>query len=154
MSRASGPVVVIGCGRLGAYVAGELSRAGREVVVLDRRAEAFEALPAGFSGFTVEGDAGEYDALERAGLAKAGSVLACTANDNVNILAAQVAARVHGVPRVLARVFDTDRQELCDRLGIRTISPSEVLGVMFVRFLAEPDASDGPEGSDTSGGAA
>lgn len=143
MSRAtSGLVVVIGCGRLGSYIAGELSGSGTSVVVLDRRAEAFEALPASFSGFTVEGDATEYGVLDRAGLRKADSVLACTDNDKVNILAAQVAARAHGVRRVLARVYDKGRQELCARLGIRTICPSEVLGTMFLQSLSTPDGEE------------
>jgi trk system potassium uptake protein TrkA len=62
-------------------------------------------------------------------------VFACTDNDNVNILISQISIRLHSVKRVLARVYDKGRQELCTQLGVRTICPSEVLGGMFLEAL-------------------
>ena len=38
-------IVIVGCGRVGAVLAGDFDRAGHDVVVLDLRTEAFDRLP-------------------------------------------------------------------------------------------------------------
>ena len=48
-------VIIVGCGRVGAYTAAALARQGHDVVVIDKDAQAFRLLPHGFSGKTLEG---------------------------------------------------------------------------------------------------
>ncbi|MDY6910338.1 MAG: TrkA family potassium uptake protein [Thermodesulfobacteriota bacterium] len=132
-----GNIVVIGCGRLGSYIADALSKEGHSVVVIDVRSQAFEQLTAEFSGFTVEADATEFGVLKNARMEKADMVIACTEDDNVNLLVSQVARKVFGTRNVLARVSDSDRQALCGRLEIQTICPSRVVGDMFLGAVHE-----------------
>ena len=46
-------MIVVGCGRVGSTVARELTEAGHDVVVIDRRADAFRRLGEDFVGRTM-----------------------------------------------------------------------------------------------------
>ena len=48
-------MIVVGCGRVGSTVARELVDAGHEVIVVDRKADAFRRLGADFAGRTMTG---------------------------------------------------------------------------------------------------
>lgn len=125
MKRAS-RIIVAGCGRLGASLAGMLCERGCRVTVVDRDAAAFRRLPAGFSGFEVRGDAADRDILEDAGIARTTLLAAVTENDNVNCMIAQIAARVYGVGQVFARFEDPDLEYLVEGMGIQVICPARL----------------------------
>jgi trk system potassium uptake protein TrkA len=134
-------IVIVGCGRLGAILANQLSRQGRNVVVVDRDEAAFKNLSAEFSGFQVTGDAAELAVLRRAGIEEADCLLAATRHDNVNLMVAQVARTVFHVSKVIARVFDPSRQEVYDQFGIETICPTLLSADAFLAALARaPEA--------------
>lgn len=120
--------VVVGCGRLGSYVANRLSQRGHSVVIIDSNEQAFDGLSAEFSGFRVEGDATEFRVLEEAKTAQADLLLAVTHDDNINLMVAQVAKRVFNVENVMVRVNQPQREQVYRDLGIDTICPSVVAG--------------------------
>jgi len=134
--KGSPSVVIVGCGRLGALLAGELSREGARVVVVDRLESSFSLLDAGFSGFRVTGDAVEERVLRQADLKRADCLMATTEKDTVNLMVAQVAKTVFAVPRVLARVYDPAREEMYRTLGVETISPTRLSAGEFLRRFA------------------
>lgn len=129
-------IIVAGCGRLGANLASELSRMGSSVVVIDRDPAKFSALSAEFSGFRVAGDAVEQQVLRSAKIEQADGFLATTNHDNINLMLAQVAKVVYGVPLVIARIFDPLRRPVYERLGIDTISPTELSAQEFLRTIS------------------
>jgi trk system potassium uptake protein TrkA len=136
-------IVIVGCGRLGSHLANQLSREGHSVVVIDTDEATFNDLSPDFSGFRVEGDAAHMAVLKEAKLKKADVLIATTHEDNVNLMVAQVARKVFGVPNVLARVFDPKREEVYARLGIETICPTSVAAEMFLRAVANSTAQPG-----------
>lgn len=115
-------VVILGCGRVGAAVAGTLS-AEHDVTVVDWSRSAFERLPSSFGGETILGNGIDADVLREAHVELSRLFLAVTDNDNRNLMAAQV-ARYLGAPQVVARVYDPVRAEAFQRLGITTVSPT------------------------------
>ncbi len=115
-------VVVVGCGRVGASLAGELEAGGHTVAVIDKRAEAFTRLPEGFGGRTVTGPAIDRDRLGEAGIEEAGALAAVTSGDNSNILVARIAKETYEVPNVIARIYDPGRAALYQRAGIPTVA--------------------------------
>jgi trk system potassium uptake protein TrkA len=129
-------IVIVGCGRLGSHLANQLSREGHSVVVIDTNEATFNDLSPDFSGFRVEGDAVHMAVLKEAKLKKADVLIATTHEDNVNLMVAQVARKVFGVPNVLARVFDPKREEVYARLGIETICPTSVAAEMFLKAVS------------------
>ncbi len=126
-------IIVVGCGRLGSYLANRLSADGASVVAVDNDEKAFEALTAEYSGFRVEGDATEFDVLKQARMDKADIVIGASPDDNVNMMVAQVAQKVFHVPTVVARVFEPRRVELCRSLGIECVCPTSIASAMVQR---------------------
>ena len=110
-------VVIVGCGRVGGFLAGLLDSGGHHVSVIDiastspARAERawFQHLPASFKGETILGDGTDLDVLRQAGIERADAVLALTEGDNRNLMAAQIAHKIFAVKRVIAKVNDPVR---------------------------------------------
>lgn len=114
-------IVIMGCGRVGASLAGQLADHGHSVAVVDQNAEAFRRLPADFDGRRVTGLGFDRDALAQAGIDEAYAFAAVSNGDNSNILAARVARETFGVANVVARIYDPRRAEVYTRLGIPTV---------------------------------
>jgi K+ transport systems, NAD-binding component len=129
-------VVIVGCGRVGSLLANRLSGAGNSLVVIDIDESTFDDLSAEFSGFKLAGDATQIALLREAKLQKADTLIATTHDDNVNLMVAQVAKNIFKTPLVMARVYDPKREQVYQRLDIRTICPTSVAASMFMEALA------------------
>ena len=125
-------IVIIGCGRLGSGLAMELSNDGHDVVIVDKYAENLERLRSGFNGIRIKGVEIDNDILMEAGIEKADVFLAMTQADNINIMASQIAKDIFKVPRVIARIIDPSREFIYRKLGLQTISPTE-LGINIIK---------------------
>jgi trk system potassium uptake protein len=119
-------VMIMGCGRVGAGLAGQLLDEGHEVIVIDTDAFAFRRLPERFGGQSLQGSGTDDRVLEAAGIREADVFVALASGDNRNILAAQKAKHIYGVSTVVTRVKDPLRAEMYERLGLRTFSPTKV----------------------------
>lgn len=116
-------IIIIGCGRVGAGLAKNLSLQGVDVAIIDKDPKAFEALGKTFKGRTFVGIGFDEKLLKEAGIEKADAVAAVTASDEANLVAARAAKAVFKVPRVAARVYEPNKAKIYRRLGIQTISP-------------------------------
>jgi len=128
-------VLVAGCGRLGANIASVLSAQGKDVVVLDVVSTAFRKLSPDFGGFSIEGDATDLATLERAGIEKAGIVVAATNDDNTNVMIAQIASKIFAVPKVISRLYDTEKEIVYQDYPIRLIYPSRLSIIEFEKLM-------------------
>jgi len=115
-------VVVIGCGRVGAGLAAELTDAGHSVSIIDKLSRSFRRLPAGWPGQCIVGYGFDRDHLDEAGAKEATALAAVTSGDNSNILCARIASETYEIPNVVARIYDSRRAEIFQRLGIPTIA--------------------------------
>jgi len=113
-------VVVIGCGRVGAGLAAELTDAGHAVSIIDKLSRSFRRLPAGWPGRCIVGYGFDRDHLDEAGAKDATALTAVTSGDNSNILCARIASETYEIPNVVARIYDSRRVGL----GIRRSRPS------------------------------
>ena len=133
-------VVVMGCGRLGARIAGILDKDGHAVTVLDVNEAAFRRLPEGFKGKRAIGNGMDARTLERAGIEQAEAFLALTQGDNRNYFASQMAREVYSVPRVLCRVYDPVREGIFRELGLETFSPTSFGAQIMIDMLSKEPA--------------
>ncbi|WP_430783774.1 potassium channel family protein [Actinoplanes sp. G11-F43] len=131
-------VVIMGCGRLGSTLAQKLDAQGHQVAVIDRDAEAFRRLGEGFGGLTVNGIGFDRDVLRAAGVERADAFAAVSSGDNSNIISARLARETFGVSRVVARIYDSRRAAVYERLGIPTIATIRWASERMYRFLV-PD---------------
>jgi len=128
-------ILIVGCGKAGSHLANSISRKGEDVVVIDNREEAFNNLSTEFTGFTLLGDATEFELLKEAKIDNADVVIATTTDDNVNSMIAQIAKEIFEVPKVLARTFAPRREDIYNQLGIETICPTTLSVVEFEKAI-------------------
>ncbi len=126
-------VVIMGCGRVGARLAGLLDADGHSVTILDTNSYSFRRLPPDFSGTALVGNGTDEDSLRRAGIEEADAFVSVTQGDNRNVMAAQIAKHIFNVPRVICRIYDPLRQELYNTLGLEAFSPTTI----FAQILKE-----------------
>ncbi|MFJ2029803.1 potassium channel family protein [Streptosporangium sp. NPDC087985] len=115
-------IVIMGCGRVGSTLAHILEDSGHSVAIIDRDPQAFRRLRAGFRGRRVTGVGFDRDVLEEAGIESASAYVAVSSGDNSNIISARVARETFGVDNVVARIYDSRRAEVYQRLGIPTVA--------------------------------
>lgn len=147
-------LVLIGGGEIGQQIAAALHRT-HNVTVVDQdeaRASTFEMLDVRF----VRGNGADPDDLAEAGTDGADAFIACTANDDVNVLAC-LAAKGLGATRTLAMV---SRQRYLDafshegamsRVGLsidRVLWPQRTLADQIVDIVRVPRALDSASFAD------
>src|SRR5712691_11362129 len=115
-------IVIMGCGRVGAELTVQLAKAGNHVSIIDKRKEAFDRLPPGFTAKTLVGVGFDREVLEEAGIKEADAFVAVSSGDNSNIVSARIAREHYHVPQVVARIFDPRRAEIYERLNIPTVA--------------------------------
>jgi len=128
-------IVIVGCGRVGAFLAGQLDQSGHAVSVVDLDRASFVHLPSSFGGATFLGNGTDLDILRGAGIEKADAVFTLTQGDNRNLMSAQIARQIFGVKRVIAKVNDPIRADLYREHGISTISRTTILGTLLEAML-------------------
>lgn len=127
-------IVILGCGRVGAYLAQQMDVAGHQITIIDRSRDSFARLGANYTGKMVLGTGIDEDVLRKAGIEKADAFIAVTNGDNTNAMAAQIAKLVFKVPHVVARLYDPIREETYRLLGLETVC-STVMGADKIREM-------------------
>lgn len=117
-------IIIIGCGRLGANLANTLSDNNGNVLIMDLCKDSFRRLSSNFGGLSVVGNGTDLDALQNAQIQNAAAVIAVTNHDNTNIMIAQLARDLFHVKKVIARLYDPERESVYQALGIDTICPA------------------------------
>lgn len=143
IARASS-ILVVGCGSVGASIASKLSARGYDVTVIDSSQADLDRLTDDFTGIAELGRETSCELLEQCGIRGASMVLAFSERDNTNVLVAEVARRIYGVPEVYARLFDDSRADLLEPWGIEVLSPRQLCEDEFGRVsgIALDDPAD------------
>ena len=124
-------IVIMGCGRVGAQLAGLLDADGHKITVLDVDAHSFRRLPPSFGGTALVGDGTDEEMLRKASVGESDAFVAVTQGDNRNVMAAQIAKHVFNVPKVLCRIYDPLRKDVYEALGLEAVSPTTVFAQLL-----------------------
>ncbi len=130
-------IIIVGCGRVGVELAHTLHKE-HVVTVLDKNAGAFDQLGLDFLGRTVQGEALDRKALQRAGVETADALAAVTSSDNVNAIVARIAKDVFNVKRVVARVYKPSRAPIYEKLDLQTVSSSSWAAQRIKQMMTHP----------------
>lgn len=135
-------IIVLGCGRMGSYLAGCLAAEGHQVMVIDRNLQAFRTLGeeleavegegVGVPGIVVRGKGIrcilglgiDEDVLKAAGIAETDAFAAVTDSDYTNIMASFIAKDIFHVPRVIIRIGEPKWEAVWRRLGLEVVCPT------------------------------
>jgi len=115
-------VIIVGIKRMGAGLAMKLDRKGHHVTLIDDEKESFQILGDDFKGKKIVGFGFDRNILKEAGIDKVDAVVSCTRSDEMNAVIARIAKNIYLVPHVIARLYDPQKAEIYQRLGIQTIS--------------------------------
>ncbi|MBI3914493.1 MAG: TrkA family potassium uptake protein [Chloroflexi bacterium] len=131
-------VIILGCGRLGAYLAQVLDQQQHQVTIIDRNSDSFNRLPPEFRGTILLGVGIDEDVLRRAGIEHADAFIAATNGDNTNAMAAEIARLVFQVPKVIARLYDPVRADTFREFGvIETVCPTVMSADKITELLMD-----------------
>ncbi len=95
-----GPVLILGCGRVGIAAAQHLDSVNREYHVVDKNARLQQKL---FSNKLIIGDAADIEVLEKAGIRTSPSVLITTHDDDTNIYLTLYCRRLRPDIQIISR---------------------------------------------------
>jgi trk system potassium uptake protein TrkA len=77
----------------------------------------------------------DRDVMRAAGIERADAFAAVSSGDNSNIISARLARETFGVSRVVARIYDSRRAQVYERLGIPTVATIRWAADRMVRHL-------------------
>jgi trk system potassium uptake protein TrkA len=133
-------IVVIGYGRVGSRTVSALVEKGHQVSVIDKdgirlsHASNFEGVE------LVQGNGIDVDIQRDAGMGDADLLLAVTRDDNVNLMAAQVARSHFHVPRAIARIYEPSHSEAAQEdPRLKIVCPTLNAVQIMVDMVADPD---------------
>jgi len=122
-------VLIVGGGKVGYYLAKHLIERGYEVTLVEKDRDRAEWITHQLGTVSIMvGDGDEMAFLATTGIERAGVVVACTGDDEDNLVACQLAKRKFNVPRTIARVNNPVNVKVFRTLGIDVpVSATELL---------------------------
>jgi len=98
-------VIIVGGGKTGSHLAGELIHEGHQVKLIENRLEIIERLKTELpEKAIIIGDGSSSEILAKAGIERADVLAAVTGDDEANLVTTTLARFEFGVPRTIARV--------------------------------------------------
>lgn len=139
-------IVIAGLGKVGSYLAGELSMEGHDLMVVDTKPEKVRNVTGQFDVMGLSGSIVDSQTLQETGMENADLFIAVTTNDEINLLSCLLAKKA-GCSRTIARVRNPEYAESLDyfkeQLGLEMILNPEMLAAQEIeRVLSLPGAID------------
>jgi trk system potassium uptake protein TrkA len=129
-------ILISGGGKVGVNLSRELYESGHEVALIERDSARAVALSTKLDCEVFVGDSSTHNVLENAGAARARVFVAATGSDQDNLIACQVAKKVFGVPKTIARASNPKNEEVMARLGVdSTVSSTAIIQQVIEREL-------------------
>lgn len=139
-------IIVAGLGKVGAFIAGELSMEGHDLIVVDSRTERVHSFTSHYDVMGLTGNIVDSATMQQIGADQADLFIAVTTNDEINLLSCLLAKKA-GCTRTIARVRNPEYAESMDylkeQLGLEMILNPEMLAAEEIeRVLSLPGAID------------
>jgi len=144
-------VLILGAGEVGFSIAQRLASENCNVVVVDKNPQLLKRVADSMDVKTVCGHASLPSVLAQANAADTDLLIAATTNDEVNMMACQVAHSLFKVPTKLARVRESeyvDHEKLCGRDDLPIdliISPESEAAKSIIKRFQVSSAADAQE---------
>lgn len=121
-------VIVVGGGNVGYYLVKDLTRAGHEVILLEKDRTRASRLMEELGDLVRQGDGCEARIMREIGFDRADVIVAATGEDEDNLIVCQMAKSRFHVKRAISRVNSPANEELFAQLGIdTTVSATRII---------------------------
>lgn len=128
-------IIIIGCGKVGSTLAGELLDQGHDVVIIESDLQAIQNAD-DLDCIKITGVPIDRDVLRQAGIETADVLCAVTQVDNINIMVAQIAREIFHVPNIVARIFNPANRAIFEQFKINTICQTELTVNALLRKIS------------------
>lgn len=137
-------IIIVGCGKVGATLAEQLSREGNDITVIDRRFTVVQGLSNKLDIMGIVGSGTNHSVLEDAGVEQSDLLIAVTGSDELNLLCCLIAKKA-GNCQTIARVrnpeFHREIRYIKEELGLAmVINPEMAAAAEIARILRFPSA--------------
>lgn len=138
IAKLRGHFIVCGFGRMGSQIAEELIERGKQVVVVEHKAEQTARISDQSMSYVL-GDAADEKVLEDAGIAHAAALVTVLRSDADNVFVALTARGMRADLPIIARSEELDTERKLIRAGAtRVICPQSIGASRIVNLLARP----------------
>ena len=122
-------IVIMGGGKVGAYLASVMLSSENEVALIEQSAENADLLSVAYEGqlLVINGDGCDSRFQEDAGIRRADVFVSATGQDDTNLVGCEIAQRVFNVPRVIARVNNPKNLRIFREVGIECVSSTTLI---------------------------
>lgn len=135
-------VIIVGAGEIGTPLTDFATRAGHEVVVIERDEERAETAAMNHDCLVLNADATENETLVEAGAEQADAVVSTTDEDAVNVMV-MLLAQEFGIPSLVSVVRDEEHMNLFRQFGVNTVeNPQQVIAQYLFRAVQRPSVED------------
>ncbi len=119
-------IIIVGAGVVGYSLAEHLSRQGHNLSVIEKSSHLCEEINAKLDVITVNENALNPNALEKAGIRDADMIIAVTPNDDTNLVVCNFAMQ-YGVPQRIARIRTLKQNDMQHPLSLASIGVTHVI---------------------------
>jgi trk system potassium uptake protein TrkA len=143
-------IVVVGYGRVGSRIIKTLVEQGHQISLVDKEGTRLSQAALQYEGVElIQGNGIDVDIQRDAGMGEADMLLAVTRDDNVNLMAAEVARTHFHVPRAVARIYEPSHAEAAQEdpqltIVCPTLSAVEMIIERVEKSSDEPETSFQP----------
>jgi trk system potassium uptake protein TrkA len=134
-------VVINGGGKVGSFLALELSQKKHDIAVIEKRVDIIkmlaDELPQNI--LLIQGDGCDPRSQEDAGVGHADVFAAVTRNDDDNLVSCQLAKVNFNVKKTVARVSNPKNEPVFNALGIRAISSTSIISHLIEEEMTVKD---------------
>lgn len=138
-------IIVVGCGKVGAALAKQLSDEGHSVTVIDTNPEKIERITQELDVMGLTGNGSSISVLSEAGMEAAEVLIAVTGSDELNLLCcmfAKKAGHCHAIARVRNPLYNQEMEFIKQQLGISTVINPELATAREISRLLRFPAAD------------
>lgn len=141
-------IIIVGAGDIGKPLAEIATRAGNEVVVIERDDSRANRVADEYDCLVLNTDATTKETLEEAGAERADAIISTTDQDATNIMVCLL-AKDFEIPAILSVVHNPDHMGLFKQIGVNTMeNPQELIAGYLYRAVARPAIVDYMEVGD------
>ena len=137
-------IIVVGCGKVGSALAGQLSEEGHDVSVVDKNQQVVNEVSSNYDVMGIVGNGGSYSVQKDLGVEDADLMIAASDSDELNLLCCLIAKKAGGcstIARVRNPIYNSEVGFIREELGLSmTVNPEYAAAMDASRLLKFPSA--------------
>ena len=135
-------IIIVGAGDIGTPLIDIATRAGNEVVVIEKESQKADTIAGEYDCMVLNADATTKDTLADAGAERADAIISTTDQDATNVMICLLAKELE-IPGVTSVVHNPEHMNLFRQIGVNTIeNPQQLIAGYLYRAVARPAIVD------------